>query len=419
MSKVIKILALGLSQSNFLGQLYGDLKKSYKNYKIGVNEFYDLSKGKIEIEEKIFSAFFNFKNEKVSRLESDRSFINFSFTPLFWEIYFFERSQGKSRKETYHFLRRMAYDKVIVEKYVLKSNYDIYHFHYCSPKNLNYLHFFPKEKKVVCSFWGSDLMRETGVRNIFYVSKALEKASSITIQNKELAEMLYCKYGRELKDKTNIVQFTISTQIYNFIDLFRNNPEEIQNFKIKYGIPLDKKIITVSHNAFVANNHIDILKTMDDLPVDVKSRFAFVLPLGYGRNEEYLSKLEQFKISSSNKIFLLHQFFGPEETALLRLSTDIMVQMPVSDAMSGAMTEILYAGKQVITGSWLPYGLLRRNGVQFIEVDEFGQLPEIVENYCNNEDNFKKNNLKNAEKIKAFLFPDSTTPAWNKIFDKL
>ena len=41
-----------------------------------------------------------------------------------------------------------------------------------------------------------------------------------------------------------------------------------------------------------------------------------------------------------------------------------------SDAFSGTMIEYLYAGAQVITGTWLPFGKLRRAGIDFTEVED-------------------------------------------------
>ena len=262
-------------------------------------------------------------------------------------------------------------------------------------------------------------MRETGVRNVFYVKKALEKACVISIQNAELAEMMYCKYGRTLQIKTEIIQFTIHTEIYTFIDQFRNDNERITQFKLQKNIPLDKMIVAISHNAFAANNHFKILEQIEQLLQETKNNLAIILPLGYGRNEDYINKLEGFKSSSTIKIIFLHQFFDPEEIALLRLSTDVMIQMPVSDALSAAMTEVLYAGKQVFAGSWLPYGLLRRNGVHYTEIENYDQLPNALENYIKNVIVLKKLNKKNAKRISSFLFPDKTTTAWNTIFENL
>ena len=50
--------------------------------------------------------------------------------------------------------------------------------------------------------------------NSLYLCFSRIKADIITIQSQELAEIIYSKYGRELKSKTSIVQFTINKKIY-------------------------------------------------------------------------------------------------------------------------------------------------------------------------------------------------------------
>ena len=419
MAKIIKILSHGISQSNFLGQLYGDLQDKYENYKVGINNYYDVSKGQVPNKQDVFSEYFNFEKEKVTRFHSLKSFFELSVTKEFWEIYFFERSQGRSIKESYYFLRSYAYDKIITEKYILTADYSIHHIHYCTPANLKYIHHFPKGKKVICSFWGSDLMRETGVANVFYVKKALDKARVITIQNVELAEMLYCKYGREFQNKTTIIQFTIHTKIYDFIDLLRNNTERIENFKTNYNIPHDKIVITVSHNAFASNNHFEVLEVLEELPSQLRSMIVVVLPLGYGRNDDYIHRLERYRESSKMELVLLHQFFAPEDTALLRLCADLMIQMPISDALSGAMTEVLYAGNHVIVGGWLPYGLLRRKGINYTEIEKYNELRGVIESYLNNPAFYRDKNNTNPDSIKFALFPDRTTADWNTLFSNI
>ena len=418
MSNPIKILSLGISQSNFLSQLYGDLKKKFPEYTVSVNQFFDLSNGQIN-NKSIFDQHYDFDRVRISQIESYRSFLQLAFTNIFWEILFFELSQNKSLKKAYYFLRSFAYNKIVAEKYIIPLKYDVFHFHFCNPLYLKYLHFFPKDKKIVCSFWGSDLMRETGITNVFYVKKALEKADVITIQNQELAEMLYCKYGREFQNKTKVIQFTLHEEIYEMIDTLRDDKKKIIEFKLKYNIPTGKTVIAVSHNEFRANNHLLILSQIEKLEENLKNRIVILLHLGYGREEEYLQEIDFFCKSTKLDIVLIDSFFDARDTALLRLSIDLMIQMPISDALSGAMTEILYAGNQVYAGAWLPYGILRRNGIHFDEVQEYHELPIKIQDYFNNKDVIKSLNKNNAFQIRNFLFPDKTTSDWNLLFKDL
>lgn len=410
-----KILALGIGQSNFLNQLYGDLIKKDASFLVDIDGYFDLS-GK-SVTDTIYANHLNLKQTKVSKRQLYKSLFSFARTSFFWEIFFFELSRKTALKDIKKSLFSFAWSKHVAENELPKMGYDIFHFHFCTPENLKLLHFFPKQLTSVCSFWGSDLMRYTGAANVFYVSKALSNATVVTIQSLELAEIMYSKYGRELSAKTKIVQFTIHTGIYGQIDRFKDDCDAMDDFKTRNGIPKNKKIICVSHNAFEANNHLSIIQAIVDLPTHYKNDIAIILPLAYGRAKEYLPALDACIAAVGDfPIVKLDTFFGPEETALLRLSSEVMIQMPVSDALSGAMTEVLYAGNFVVAASWLPYGILRRNGVYFREADSFGEIAAILQDYLRQPEKFSEINKNNAQKIKSFLFPEKTTSDWRDIF---
>lgn len=417
MNNKIKILILGISQSNFLNQLYGEILKKTDRYTISIDGFYDVSKGQVKVDS-IYSNYYDLKKAKSNRLQLYKNFLSFIFTSFFWEIFHFELSQKKSLKQVYNILFSYAWARYMVKNSIVPLNQDVFHFHFCNPENLKFLHFLPNDSNIICSFWGSDLMRETGIENVFYVKKALDKATLITIQTLELAEMLYCKYGRELNSKMQIAQFTIHTGIYDQIDFYKNNKVAIDDFKSKNAIPTNKISIAISHNAFEANNHIKILNELNKLDNHLKDKIAILLPLGYGRSENYLSQLnETINKIETIEIVKLDKFYNPEETALLRLATDLMIQMPISDALSGAMTEVLYAGNQVLAAAWLPYGMLRRNGVVYYEIEKYTAIQDFITKYVSNKDNFKVQN--NDATIKSFLFPDTTTAQWLSILDSI
>jgi hypothetical protein len=410
-----KILALGISQSNFLNQLYGELIKRDASFSVDIDGYFELSGEAAG--DTIYNDHLNLKHAHVKKSQVYRSLLSFARTALFWEILFFELSQKTKLARIKKILLGFAWCKHVVESQLRDKTYDIYHFHFCSPANLKFLYFLPKGTKSICSFWGSDLLRYTGVDNVFYVGKALSKAKAITVQSRELAEILYSKYGRAFSSKTNIVQFTIHTGIYEEIDRYRNDTAALDAFKTQNNIPLDRKIVCVGHNAFDSNNHLGIIKGMLDLPKSDKDKIAVILPLAYGREQKYLAELEAFTDAITDfPIVRLNTFLDPTQTALLRLCSEIMIQMPVTDALSGAMTETLYAGNHVVAASWLPYGILRRHDIQFDEADTFDEIAAILTRYLRQPEQYRQRSQANGQKIKSFLFPDKTTSDWRDIF---
>lgn len=410
-----KILVLGISQSNFLTQLYGGLKAEYDGYEVSIDGFTDLSKGQVASDTSVFDHQYAFSQTKQNTF---LAFLGLLQTKFFWKLLLFELSVGTSPSYIFSLMQKYAKARSIVRKTILPLNHNLYHFHFCDPENLKYLQFFPKGKKVICSFWGSDLMRINGVRNVFYVTNALRKATTITIQSPELAEMLYCKYGRDLQEKVSIVQFTINTETYSCISTYLADNAAQKAFKSQYNIPEGKYIIAISHNAFAENNHLRILNELATLPESYRNKIAVIMPLGYGGNPDYIEKLKQVAVNSPLEVVCLTHYFGSKEVAFLRLITDIMIQMPVSDALSGAMTEVLYAQNHVLAGAWLPYGLLRRKGVAYEELETFSEINNSVISFLDNENNYRMRNATNPECIRKAIFPEVTTTRWNAIFEK-
>lgn len=413
----IKILILGIGQSNFLNQLYGGIQKETEKFQFSIDGYFDLSKGVTETSLP-YKNFYNLKKKPISKYQGRRALLSFARQKLFYEVILFELSQKSSYKKIKQILFDLAITKYRIENFEGLENIDLYHFHFCSPQNLMMTYFLPKQARYICTFWGSDLMRKTGVSNVFYVEKALKRATQITVQTPEMAEMLYCKYGRGIMPKTKSLLFTIDERIFQEIDDLNNNEEEISQFKEDYGIPINKTVVAIGHNAFQENNHLKIINALEKLNPKVLKQCVFILHLSYGGNQAYIDELIQLGKSHKQLTFVVIQdFLGPKKIALLRISTDILVQMPISDALSGAMTEVLYAGNIVIAGSWLPYGFFRRSKLWYYEADDFSNLPSLLTAMVQEKERHRENNKDNRENIRQYFFPTNTTPQWIKLFD--
>jgi hypothetical protein len=97
-----------------------------------------------------------------------------------------------------------------------------------------------------------------------------------------------------------------------------------------------------------------------------------------------------------------------------------MINMPETDALSGAATEAMYAGNLVLTGAWLPYKIFQKFGLHYKALDSFSEITELIDAHLN------KNRLisdsqanENRENIRKYLFPSATVKPWVKIYNTL
>ena len=99
-----KILVLGIGQSNFLNQLYGDVLLKDHQYSVDVDKFYDISKGQVANDSPL-QAKFNFDDVPVAFFQKIIHFLVFSTQSFFWEILFFELSKKMHPKLIFQLLQ--------------------------------------------------------------------------------------------------------------------------------------------------------------------------------------------------------------------------------------------------------------------------------------------------------------------------
>lgn len=415
-----KILVLGIGQSNFLNQLYGEILKINSGFSFHIDICTHLPNDKHNESNNIFKENLDFGQyyKSISKWRRRLIFLR-SFKKKFYkETFLFELNQKKTIRKALKVCMKYALKEYVYENCIQTKKFDMLHFHFCSFYNLEYLHFVEKETKVICSFWGSDLYRMGNIYNDYYVGKALNKATLITVQSPEMALVVKAKYGMHLSNKIKDIRFTISAEIYNAIDLNRSNRQLLTKFKEKYKIK--NYMVALGHNAFKENNHLKMINVLNNLPEEYKTKISFVLHLGYGGEQQYLKELEiAIQQYNSLDVIIIDDFLTPNEISKLRLITNVMIQAPESDALSGAMTEVLYAGNNVIAGAWLPYGILRRNNIHFEEIDKFEELPLKLKKSIDNLEYNLNTGITNMQNIETFLFPERTSNDWINLFSSI
>lgn len=257
--------------------------------------------------------------------------------------------------------------------------FDIINIHYCVPGFLQQLDYVQAHQKIMLSFWGSDLFQETGIESYGLQLKALEKADAITIHTPEMEQIFLSKFGRSLQTKTHRVIFGCHQERFDAIDVLKQQPEKIKAFQQKYGIPEGKTIVQIGYSGGPGHQHLTILEELKKQATHLKDELFLVVPTTYNNADSVY--FEQLKISLENSIFAhahLTEYLTEEEVLLLPIVTDVHINVRDADALNNAMTEAIYAGCWLIVGAWLPYGILRRAGLQYNEVAELSEIPHLL-----------------------------------------
>ena len=409
-----KILVLGIGQNNFLSFLYSNLKKYDKNVSISAPFFVEINK-----ESKNDSWMYN--NVGIKKGKSFFSIINAIvfclFSKHFFQIFFFILFvEGKISKALHFCLKQIEAKNFFAQNNDFKE-FDTFHFHFMQYSYLRELFLVPKNKKIVCSFWGSDLLRTNDILNFYFVKKALNRATIITCQSSELKEIIVSKFGRNLHDKISVIIFPIHQDTYKKINLNSNNVEGINSFKQKYNYSEDKINVLIGHNGSRSNNHLEIIKALQNLKN--KNKIHLVINLNYAITEKEKST---YKIELNNVLtklgcsfIILENFFVEDELAISRLASDVFIHTPISDALSATMLELLYASNIVITGSWLPYKTFRKANLVYTEINQFEELATQLDLILDHFDSEKVKLINNKEAIEAYFFDESIIQQWTQI----
>ncbi|MCG2611292.1 hypothetical protein LZZ90_07215 [Flavobacterium sp. SM15] len=410
-----KILVLGVQQNNFLSFLYGSLKKEYPDFTITV-PYYK------EVDVQVAVSDWMYDNSSLKRHVSLINYVRAFFYLLFsrhhystlFFILFFEKKLFKAG----HFLSSSLKEK----SFFLQNNdfvsIDTFHFHFMQYSYLRSLFLVPKHKKIVCSFWGSDLMRTSDTFNHFFVQKALKRANVITCQSLEMKEIILSKFGRSLHDKIQINNFPIDQAVFNGIDDFTSSDREALNlFKKTYGFSSNKINVVIGHNGSPQNNHLKCIEALESLPN--KEQLHLIVNLCYAlpkhQYESYKTSLENAFEQTGIGYTIIEKFFSGNELVLSRLATDVFIHVPVSDALSATLTEMMYAGSVAITGSWLPYNTLRQIGLHYHQVSDFKQICEKLKLALTDFEKEKTLCKSNKALIRDFFFRKQIVEKWAEI----
>ncbi len=184
--------------------------------------------------------------------------------------------------------------------------------------------------------------------------------------------------------------------------------------KSALNLPLDRKSVCLGYNAFPGQQHIDILESFRRHQDALSDRIHLVVPMTYGGDDRYKAKVSRMLHSTRYRFSVLSNFMNDREIAMLRKASDYFINLQITDQLSGSMLEHLYAGSNVLTGSWLPYGVLDELGVTLLKVDDVSGAAEKIAKHLMNGSGSKKS--MNSEIIYEFSYWGNCIRSWNELY---
>lgn len=187
--------------------------------------------------------------------------------------------------------------------------------------------------------------------------------------------------------------------------------------KRSLGLAADSFVLTCGYNGNPFQNHIAIIDQLTAIISRLPANHVLIFPFTYQKDRRYMSLIENVLKKSPLTYYFIEDFMDSEQVSLLCLATDIFIQVQTTDALSASMREHLFAKSIVITGGWLPYQILVRNGFYFETIDELNSLGTMITGILDNYSEVKRKvELYNTpDKFEQYRWPKVIQP-WYEAF---
>lgn len=294
------------------------------------------------------------------------------------------------------------------------GSFDILHVHFV-PTILSVIFCFFKSKytKIIVSYWGSDLYRGNK-RHFFFQSFLLKIADKITFITQDMVDYFYLHFQE--KDYANkIVVLDFGNMFFANIDGYKNN-FDITERKEMFGLDSRKYSIALGYSGIKQMQQLEMLNSISKCRTSILNCIEIVLPMHYASQilfEEITSVLNSAQINA----YITRDFLDEDRIVKLRTSSEIFINMQMTDALSSSMLEHLYSGSIVINASWLNYSILKESDIFYIEVDSFDKLPMVIDEVISNFQYYREKSECNREKVESICSWSVLKNKWLELYN--
>lgn len=296
------------------------------------------------------------------------------------------------------------------------SKWDIINIQYVDPHLLRVFALFPAlTRKLVLSYWGSDLMRENSAV-LGSITEIVSNSLGSTFDNGDLVrihENLYPDY-----QKRSIIMLPLPI----LDDIERLDSEKQSEYICIDGqtIKRDKILICIGYNGRRQQQHDMVLNQLKKMNEKIKSKISLLFPFTYSvdKYDTYIDDLKVQISESGIESYIFERLLSNEDLARLRIATDVFINAQTTDAFSGSVCEALYAGGILVNAKWLHYEELDKYNLEYIEYNEFKDIPPIVERIIKGFDRNHKD-LQNRVSIRKLRSIENCRQQWISYFSRL
>lgn len=207
--------------------------------------------------------------------------------------------------------------------------------------------------RVVGLAYGSDVLRRTKSRD-FLLSFGLKRLNVVAATNDNVLKSLLEDFPFLSSRSPQIIRFGLTV----FDELLKIKQIPSAQAKSTLGFDPSRKLVSLGYSASPGQRQIELIDLFASRN-DKHRDCVFVVPVQYGAQSVVDAVSERCAVINAKigeeQFRPLTEFHAPERSALMRRATDVLINHSVSDAFSGTVQEVVYAGNLVLAGDHLPY----------------------------------------------------------------
>lgn len=207
--------------------------------------------------------------------------------------------------------------------------------------------------RVVGLAYGSDVLRRNKSHD-FLLRFGLKRLDVVAATNDNVLDELIAGFPFLASRSPQIIRFGLP----GFDELLKIEHVSPAQAKTALGYDDDNILISLGYSASPGQRQIELINFFASR-CDAFGNYVFVVPVQYGSMEvvsAVVARCAEINSEIGRNLFIpLTEFHDIKKLALMRRATDVLIKHTVSDAFSGTVQEVLYAGNLVLAADHLPY----------------------------------------------------------------
>lgn len=245
------------------------------------------------------------------------------------------------------------------------KKYDIVNIHFPTYEQVFIIPYLKKiTTNIVLTPWGSDVYR-VGRTKRFLLKFLYGVATYVTgLKN---------RFRRDFSNIFNVPEEKIITLSLGSesIEYFAVKKEYISMNVAKTKLGLDGKyVITCGYNAAKAQQHVKIIKAINEIRDKLPLNFVLLFPFTYPKDINYINEIKQMIDDLHLNAVYFEEYLDLDSLFYMRQATDMFVHIQTTDANNGSLKEYVLLNKTIVNGSWLKYD----------DLDSFPVKPYVLVN---------------------------------------